>query len=42
MTIENLYPVSKTRPEIDCGSNHGLLIAKFRLMLKTEGKTLDP
>ena len=36
MTIENLYPVSKTRPETDCG----LLIEKFRLMLNTEGKNL--
>ena len=26
--------LAKTRPEADCGSNHELLIAKFRLKLK--------
>ena len=30
---------SKTRPEADCGSDHVLLIAKFRLKLKKKGKT---
>ena len=34
-----LYTVSKTRPGADCGSDHGLLIAKFRLKLKKVGKT---
>ena len=29
----------KTRPGADCGSNHELLIAKFRLKLKKVGKT---
>ena len=29
---------AKTRPEVDCGSNHELLIAKFRLKLKKVGK----
>ena len=29
----------KTRPGADCGSNHELLIAKFRLKLKKAGKT---
>jgi hypothetical protein len=29
----------KTRPGADCGSNHELLIAKFRVKLKKEGKT---
>ena len=33
---------SKTRPEADCGSNHELLIAKFRLKLKKVGKTTRP
>jgi len=28
----------KTRPEADCGSDHELLIAKFRLKLKKVGK----
>ena len=32
--MEKLYTVSKTRPGADCGSNHELLIAKFRLKLK--------
>ena len=30
---------AKTRPGADCGSNHELLIAKFRLKLKKVGKT---
>ena len=30
---------AKTRPEADCGSDHELLIAKFRLKLKKVGKT---
>ena len=29
----------KTRPGADCGSDHDLLIAKFRLKLKKVGKT---
>ena len=33
---------SKTRPEADCGSDHVLLIAKFRLKLKKVGKTTRP
>ena len=32
----------KTRPGADCGSNHELLIAKFRLKLKKVGKTTRP
>ena len=31
--------VGKTRPGADCGSDHELLIAKFRLKLKKVGKT---
>ena len=34
-----LYTVSKKRPGADCGSEHKLLIAKFRLKLKKVGKT---
>ena len=33
---------AKTRPEDDCGSDHELLIAKFRLKLKEVGKTTRP
>ena len=36
---EALYRSEKTRPEADCGSDHELLIAKFRLKLKKVGKT---
>ena len=32
----------KKRLGADCGSNHELLIAKFRLKLKTVGKTNRP
>ena len=32
----------KTRPWADCGSDHELLIAKFRLKLKKVGKTTRP
>ena len=30
---------AKTRPGADCGSDHELLIARFRLKLKKVGKT---
>ena len=33
---------AKTRPGTDCGSDHELLIAKFRLNLKKVGKTTRP
>ena len=33
---------AKTRLEADCGSDHELLIAKFRLKLKKVGKTTRP
>ena len=33
---------AKTKPGADCGSNHELLIAKFRLKLKTVGKIARP
>ena len=32
----------KTRPGADCGSDHEILIAKFRLKLKKVGKTTRP
>ena len=37
--MEELYTVSKTKPGADCGSDHELLIEKFRLKLKKVGKT---
>ena len=37
-----LYSQQKTRPEADCGSDHALLIAKFRLKLNKVGKTTRP
>ena len=40
--MEKLYTVSKIRPGADCGSDHELLIAKFRLKLKKVGKTTRP
>ena len=43
--MEKLYTVSKKkkkRPGADCGSDHKLLIAKFRLKLKKVGKTTIP
>ena len=40
--MEKLYTVSKTRPGADYGSDHELLIAKFRLKLKKVGKTTRP
>ena len=33
---------SKTKPGADCGSDHELLIPKFRLKLKKVGKTNRP
>ena len=40
--MEKLYTVTKTRLGDDCGSDHELLIAKFRLKLKKIGKTTSP
>ena len=39
---EGLYSQKKTRLGADCGSDHELLIAKFRLKLKKVGKTTRP
>ena len=36
--MEKLYTVSKTRLGVDCGSDHEILTAKFRLELKKVGK----
>ena len=40
--MEKLYTVNKKRPAADCGSDHELLIMKFRLKLKKVGKTTRP
>ena len=40
--MEKFYTVNKTRPGADCGSDHELLIAKFRLKLNKVGKTTRP
>ena len=40
--MERLYTVNKTRQGADCGSDHELLIANFRLKLKKVGKTNRP
>ena len=37
--MEKLYTVSTTRLGADCGSDHELLITKFRLKLRKVGKT---
>ena len=37
--MEKLYTVTDARPGADCGSDHELLVAKFRLKLKKAGKT---
>ena len=39
---EALRHSAKTSPGADCGSDHELLIAKFRLKLKKVGKTTRP
>ena len=41
--MQKLYTVSKKkRPGADCGSDHELVIAKFRLKLKKVGETTRP
>ena len=40
--MEKLYTVSKNKTRADCGSDHELLIAKFRLKLKKVGKSTRP
>ena len=39
---EAVYSQQKQRPGADCGSDHELLITKFRLKLKKLGKTARP
>ena len=40
--MEKLYTVNKNKTRADCGSDHELLIAKFRLKLKKVGETTRP
>ena len=40
--MEKLYIDTKTKPGADCGSDHELLIAKFRLKLKKIRETTRP
>ena len=40
--MEKLYTVNKNKTRADCGSDHELLIAKFRLKLKKVGKIIRP
>ena len=40
--MENSIQSAKIRLGADCGSDHELLIAKFRLKLKKVGKTTRP
>ena len=37
--MEKLYTSAKARPGADCGSDHELVIAKFRLKLKKVGES---
>ena len=37
--MEKLYTVNKNKTGADCGSDHELLITKFRFKLKKVGKT---
>jgi len=39
---KDFLKTAKIRPGADCGSDHELLIAKFRLKLKKVGKTTRP
>ena len=41
-TWRSSVQLAKTRLGADCGSDHELLIAKFRLKLKKVGKTTRP
>ena len=40
--MEKLYTVTKTRPGADCGSDHEILLAKFKVKLKKVGKITRP
>ena len=40
--MKKLYQAAKTRPGADCGSDHELLIPKFRFNLRKVRKTTRP
>ena len=40
--MDKLYSVTHTHTQADCGSDHELLITKFRLKFKKVGKTTRP
>ena len=40
--MEKLYTVNKNKMGADCGSDHELLITKFRLKLKKVGEIARP
>ena len=40
--MEKFFTVSESRLGADCGSDHEILIAKFRLKLKKVGETTRP
>ena len=40
--MEKFYTISKNKTGADCGSDHELLIAKFRLKLKKVGEITRP
>ena len=40
--VERSIQSAKTTPGADCGSDHELLIAKFKLIFKKVGKTTRP
>ena len=40
--MKKLFTVNKNKTGTDCGSDHELLIATFRLKLKKVGKTTRP
>ena len=42
MKMETLYTINKKKLGAECGSDHHLLIAKFRLKLKKIGSTTRP
>ena len=42
LKLEKCYTSTKTKSGADCGTDHELFIAKFRLILKKVGKTTRP